>query len=47
MIRKRHCLLLEQGVAGEVRFVNRLFLLPHQSVQDERAAFCHGDDGAS
>jgi hypothetical protein len=29
MIRKPHCLMLEQGVAGEVRFVNRLFLLPH------------------
>ena len=25
MIRKRHCLILEPGVAGEVRFVNRLF----------------------
>lgn len=27
MIRKGHCLMLESGVAGEVRFVNRLFRL--------------------
>lgn len=27
MIRKRQCLLLEPGTAGEVRFVNRLFRL--------------------
>ena len=27
MIRKRHCLLLDPGVAGEIRFVNRLFRL--------------------
>lgn len=27
MIRKRQCLLLEAGVAGEVRFVNRIFRL--------------------
>jgi hypothetical protein len=25
MIRKRHCLMLETGTTGEVRFVNRLF----------------------
>jgi transposase, IS6 family len=27
MIRKRQCLMLEPGTAGEVRFVNRLFRL--------------------
>jgi IS6 family transposase len=27
MIRKRQCLMLESGAAGEVRFVNRLFRL--------------------
>ena len=27
MIRKGHCLMLDSGVAGEVRFVNRLFRL--------------------
>jgi IS6 family transposase len=27
MIRKRQCLMLESGTAGEVRFVNRLFCL--------------------
>jgi transposase, IS6 family len=27
MIRKRQCLMLEPGMAGEVRFVNRLFRL--------------------
>jgi transposase, IS6 family len=27
MIRKRQCLMLEPGAAGEVRFVNRLFRL--------------------
>jgi SmpB protein len=27
MIRKRQCLMLESGTAGEVRFVNRLFHL--------------------
>ena len=27
MIRKRQCLLLEPGTAGEVHFVNRLFRL--------------------
>jgi transposase-like protein len=27
MIRKRQCLMLESGTMGEVRFVNRLFLL--------------------
>jgi hypothetical protein len=25
MIRKGHCLMLEPSIAGEVRFVNRLF----------------------
>jgi hypothetical protein len=25
MIRKRQCILLETGVMGEVRFVNKLF----------------------
>jgi hypothetical protein len=25
MIRKRQCILLEPGVTGEVRFVNKLF----------------------
>jgi hypothetical protein len=25
MIRKGHCLMLEPGIVGEVRFVNRLF----------------------
>ena len=27
MIRRRHCILLEPGVMGEVRFVNKLFAL--------------------
>jgi IS6 family transposase len=27
MIRKRQCILLESGVTGEVRFVNKLFAL--------------------
>jgi hypothetical protein len=27
MIRKRQCLMLESGTAGEVHFVNRLFRL--------------------
>ena len=27
MIRKRQCLILDPGVAGEVRLVNRLFRL--------------------
>ncbi len=27
MIRKRQCLILAPGVAGDVRFVNRLFRL--------------------
>ena len=25
MIRRRHCILIEPGVTGEVRFVNKLF----------------------
>jgi hypothetical protein len=32
MIRKQHCLMFEQRMAEEVRFVNRLFLLLHQSL---------------
>jgi hypothetical protein len=28
MIRRRHCMLIEPGVTGEVRFVNKLFDLP-------------------
>jgi transposase-like protein len=28
MIRKGNCVMLDPGVAGEVRFVNRLFYLP-------------------
>jgi IS6 family transposase len=28
MIRKGNCIMLDPGVAGEVRFVNRLFYLP-------------------
>ena len=27
MIRRRHCILIEPGVTGEVRFVNKLFNL--------------------
>jgi transposase, IS6 family len=25
IIRRRHCMLIEPGVTGEVRFINRLF----------------------
>ena len=28
MIRRGHCLLRDAGVAGEVRFINKLFGLP-------------------
>jgi hypothetical protein len=31
MSRRRHCILIEPGVTGEVRFVNKLFDLAAQS----------------